>query len=146
MANGVAFDEIAHAMATQHNMTQGAVERLHNEVIKGWANEEAANKPHAKRMQLKRLQAHIAGARKGQQWGAVAALERLMAQILGTMEPIQIDVTMAATIRESVLNVVATTTPERLLQLATQALVLRRASGRQVIDAPTPSVAVDAAE
>lgn len=119
-------------------MTTNAINALVPHVFKEWADEDTARRPHQKRAAVKRMHSHIAAARAAKNWNAVASLERLLAQMQGTLEPIEINVNLDATIRESVINVVAMASPERIRDLATHALRMRRAA-RLPLPAPPPA-------
>lgn len=137
IANGATGEEIVHQMQIEFGMTQRAIQKLMNEVVQSWADEEVERRPHWKRAAIKRMHGHIAAARAEKQWTAVASLERLLAQMQGTMEPVVLDVNVDATVRESVINVVAMASPARVQQLAEQALRMRKAAR---LPSPAPPV------
>ena len=52
-----------------------------------WVEEYDEQRPHLRRMAEKRLNQHIEQARKAGKWDAVVNMERLLAQMQGTLEP-----------------------------------------------------------
>lgn len=141
LAGGVPREEMDQLMARDHGMTVHAVSALLSQVVKGWADEELERRPQWKRAAMRRMHGHIAAARGAKNWSAVAQLERLLAQMQGTLEPLEINVNLDATVRESVINVVAMATPERIDQLAALALRLRTAAR---LPMPSPARVVQA--
>ena len=139
LAGGASREEIDHQLAIEFSMTSRAVGVLLTRVVKNWSDEEVERRPHMKRAAVKRMHSHIASARAAKNYGAVSSLERLLAQMQGTLEPIEINVNIDATVRESVINVVAMATPARLEQLATAALRMRTAA-RLPLPAEAPVV------
>jgi hypothetical protein len=140
LAAAVPREQVEQQMAVQFGMTAYAVNKLTQEVLKSWGDDEAEQKPHYKRAAIKRIIGHIAAARAAKQYSAVSSLERLLAQIQGTMEPIEIHVNLDATVRESVLHVVAEMTPERLRAMAEAAMRMRVHSR---IELPAPAATDD---
>lgn len=65
-----------------------AVVAKRREIIRQrWVEEYDEQRPHLRRMAEKRLNQHIEQARKAGKWDAVVNMERLLAQMQGTLEP-----------------------------------------------------------
>lgn len=114
------------------------------ERVKGrWAQEAEQDRPQLKKLAVKRLHQHIRNAAAKGQFSAVAQLERLLSDIQGTKEAVEVNLNVNATIAEAVITVATSMTDEeqaaliaeqrRLLQLAADS------PGKVVIDAPGES-------
>lgn len=136
IAHAIPRREVVDAMRAKFSMTQAATLRLHSMCITQMAEDEAERRPHYKAQAIRRLHAHVRDAKKRGNFTAIASLERLLAQIEGTLEPVEINVTLDATVRESIAVVLAHTTPERLTQLADVARALREAGQLPALAAP----------
>jgi hypothetical protein len=73
-----------------------------NAVRAEWVEQDNEHRAEAKSTAVRRILGHIRGAKADKAWGAVASLERLLAQIQGTMEPIQLEATV--TVRNAVFD------------------------------------------
>lgn len=118
-------------------MTRSAVDRYCGLVRERWAKESEQDRAQLKKMAVRRIQQHIRNATAKGQFSAVAQLERLLSDIQGTKEALEVNVNVTSTITEAVISVVSAMTPEeqhalieeqRRLQLAAEA------GGRQIIE------------
>lgn len=122
----------------ERNEARGLVKKVLNE----WAAADADRRPHEKRLQVRRLVQHIRDAKRDKSHSAVASFERLLAQILGTLEPTEVHVNVDARVRESVHVVLSQLSPERVVALADRAREMRADRPPPVlVEAPPTEVA-----
>jgi hypothetical protein len=114
LASGVDTREIHHVMQAKRGMTKQAITKLMRNVEEELREEDREMTPLVRAKQVRRLHTHIARAVGDKSWNAVASLERLLAQVRGTMEPTTINVNVDATVREAVVHVLAGMPPEGL--------------------------------
>lgn len=131
-------------LAEKFDMTKPAVGKLCNLILESWTEEEADMRPHYKRIQVRRLTSYIAAAKSQRNWGAVASFERLLAQITGTLEPIEVRVSGDIQVRENLLLMVEQMTPARLLALADRARRLHALPAADTAQPPGEAVPIDA--
>lgn len=136
LSNHVDRDEIVLQMRGRFNgsrlndgtqttsMTKAAVHRLVREVESQFHELDKEQLPLVRQKQIARIRDDIRLARKDKSWNAVAALERLLAQVQGTLEPPTLNINVNAEIRDSVSGVLAQMTPEAIEQLAYEQLAL----------------------
>lgn len=129
---GIAIARIESACRDQFSMPKSAVSKCVEQVHARWADEERSNRLHYKTQAMRRLYGHVAEARKDKNWAAVAQLERLLADIQGTKEPLEVQLNVDATISEAVLHVVANLSPERRVALIEEQRRLRALAARTV--------------
>lgn len=118
LADGHDDLRIREEMTTRFRMTPTAVKSLQKRVLDEWSSSDVERRPHEKRLQVRRILRHIASAREANQHSAVASFEKLLAQINGTLEPVEVHVQAEATVRESVMVVLAQMKPDRVRRLA----------------------------
>lgn len=104
LANHVDREEIVAIMVRQFQMPRQTTEALIRATYREWAEEEVERRPFYRSAAIKRIQAHIVQASKAKAWNAVAALERTLAEIQGTREPVEHHVQIDANIREAVVG------------------------------------------
>jgi hypothetical protein len=117
LASGVDRREIVEVMRQKRGMTKGAVLALLGRVEDELREEDREVTPLIRAKQVRRLHTHIARAVSDKSWNAVASLERLLAQVRGTMEPVQVNVNIDATVREAVVHVLGAMPPDALSAL-----------------------------
>jgi len=138
MMLGVAQTQIEHACRAKYGMKTGQVRRYQAEIRDRWAEEETTNRPTNKAAAVRRLYSHIQKALQKEEWAAVAAFERILSDIQGTKEAIEVNLNVDATVTEATLHVVANLTPERRAALLEEQRRLRMlaAQNSQVIEVP----------
>lgn len=141
-ANRMSLDDMVEAMTKRFpTMTATAVRRLRDEVREELVDLDKEALPLIKQRQLTRLHRQIVKAEKSESWNAVAALERTYAAVAGTLEPLQVNVNVDATLREAVTHVLAGLTPDQL-----QGLVAGQLTAPPATPINTEGEAVEAAE
>jgi len=118
LANGAAHSSIRLELAKRFGMTNKATDRLVQTIFDEWRETDAARAEHQRSAQIRRLQSHIVAAREAGKYAAVATLERLLADILGTLEPIRVEVSASVQVQQSVLHVLSSMNAEQIRQLA----------------------------
>jgi hypothetical protein len=111
------------------------------EVLKEWGRIEDERRPHHRIAQIRRLQSHIAAARSDKKWAAVANLERLLAQILGTLEPLEVRVKADVVVKESLELAVSSLTHDQIRELANRQ---RELEGDNALQLPAAREVIDA--
>ena len=116
-------------MHSRFAMTRRATDKLARLVYQQWHQEDTDRRPHQKQAAIRRLQDHVLGARKAGNWNAVMQGERLLAQIQGTLEPVEVHINVDAEIRETVAVLLTQLPQERIDAMAEKALQLRKMAG-----------------
>ena len=116
LISGVPMTRIEDQARQLHQMTKSQVGAYIARIRETWAAEEAGNRAHNKAQQQRRLYGHISAAKADKNWPAVAQFEKLLADIQGTREPLEMTVT-TTTLTEVTMKVVSGLTPERRGQL-----------------------------
>lgn len=115
LINGVPEHRIEATLREQFSRTRhGDVGRIIASVRARWAEEEKNNRPHFKATAQRRLYTHIAKASKEANFAAVAALERLLSDVQGTKEAVEVNLNLDATVTEAVMHVVANLSTEEM--------------------------------
>jgi len=107
LENRVSVDEQRAVCAARFAMKPAQVDRLRKLLEAELLESDRELLPLTRAKQVGRLHAHIQGARRDKSWNAVAALERTLAQVQGTLEPVQVNVSVEATVRDAVGAVLA---------------------------------------
>lgn len=134
---GVSPNRIKTLAQTQYGMSEGATRGVVERVRRRWAAEEQDTRATYKATAMRRLYGHIAEARAAKHWPAVAQLERLLAEMQGTKEPMEVALNINAALGESAARVVAQLPPEKLAALIAEQRELRRlaaAATKPVVD------------
>lgn len=100
-------------------LTEAQVESVRAEVLDELLALDREALPLLKQKQVQRLHGHISKAEKAQSWNAVASLERLLAQVQGTLEPLQVNVHVDAQVRDAVAGVLGSMSAAQLDALLT---------------------------
>lgn len=143
LANGAAKFRIKAVLEEKFGIKRKQqVESLIAAVYKEWREHDTAAAEHQRSAQIRRLQGHIAAARDAGSFAAVIAAERLLADILGTLEPIRVEVKADVVVQQSIEHVLTTLPADAIRQLANQQRELTAGSGlalpapKQVIEVP----------
>lgn len=122
---GVSQHRIEGAMLDRHQMTRTSTRAVMARVRRRWAEEERGNRPHYKATAMRRLLGHIAEARVAKNFASVAQLERLLAEMQGTREPVEVNLNVETTVTEAALHVIGKLTPEKFRALVEEQKRLR---------------------
>lgn len=114
---GLNRTRINSAMAERYGMSRSAVDNAIRRVRARWVEEERENRPSYKAAAIRRLVGHVAEARQAKNWASVAQLERLLAEIQGTREPMEVQVNLDISLPEAAMRVVAALPPDRFRAL-----------------------------
>ena len=140
MIRGVSPSKIEKACAERFKMSRGAVAKYIDALRSQWAEEERSSRLTNKTTAQRRLYQHIQKAKDSENWAAVAALERLLSDIQGTKEAIEIHLNVDATVTEATLHVVANLSPEQRTNIIAEQRKLRELAAKtpepKVIDVP----------
>lgn len=132
MIAGVSQSRTENAMRDRHGMSRHAVQSAMRRVRQRWVEEERENRPSYKNTAMRRLLGSIAEARGAKNFAAVAQLERLLAEMQGTREPIEMNVNVETTLPEAALQVAAQLTPERFDALVAEQRKLRALAAAKI--------------
>ena len=146
LADGHDDIRIREEMTLRFGMSPTAVRSLQKRVLNEWSAADVERRPHEKRLQVRRILRHIQAAKDAKQHSAVASFEELLAQINGTLEPVEVHVQAEATVRESVMVVLAQMKPDRVQRLADQQRLLRAKLDKKplpILDVEAEPVASD---
>ena len=117
MASGMSDDRIMQAMTAVtikgpdgepvpgFGMTENAVEKMMDEIFEGWADEDRRRNSHLKAAARRRIYDHIDRAGRAGKWTAVAALEKTLSTIEGTIETTDLPVDNDRRVADSLLVV-----------------------------------------
>ncbi len=137
MMLGVAQTQIEHACRAKYGMKTALVRRYQSEIRNRWAEEEQVNRPTNKAAAVRRLYSHIQKALQKEEWAAVAAFERILSDIQGTKEAVEVNLNVDATVTEATLHVIANLSPARreaMLEEQRQLRLLAEKNARPVIE------------
>ena len=147
LAQGLADRDIVTAcLDEKHGLgypSRLAVEKTLAEVKDEWVAIDAEQAPRLKSMAVRRILDHIAKAKAQKAWTAVATLERTLADIQGTREPIRIEVDVTAEQRSALAGAIASMAPDLELAMADEQRRLRAAMEGRLLPAPG-QVVIDA--
>jgi hypothetical protein len=138
MANGASMDVIIEAMGRPpglpgqpggHGMHELETRKLLAEVRSSWQEEDAESARHYKSAAIRRLHRHIAAAKLKNAWTAIAMFEKILAQVQGTLEPIQVSITAEARVAQAVLHVLGESDPEQIRRLVDEEIARFPSSG-----------------
>lgn len=99
------------------NMTEYAVKNLIKEVHAEWKEEDSERKPHSKAASERRILREIMQAKQDKAWTAVSSMEKVLSQIQGTSEPIEINSTTDSRINDALLHLLGEEDPRRIREL-----------------------------
>lgn len=136
LVGGVSLSGIEKAAKKRWGIKGSRVRRIVDKVRGRWIEETRAERPHWKAQAIRRVYGHIAAAREASQWNAVAQFERLLAEMQGTKEPLEIALNVDRAVSEAALHAVAQLSPERIRQIADEQRQLRLLAARAVIETP----------
>lgn len=135
MEAGDGFDAIAAGFERTMGLTRSQVRHIQNEVRSMWNAEDADEKSYRKSTSIRRHRKHIKAAAKDRQWNAVAGLEKNLAAIEGTNEPIEVAVIATSDrVSDAMVRVLGTLSESDLLAVVKGEQDRRLRSG--AIDAP----------
>lgn len=142
MIRGVGATKIAKACADRFGMSKPAVSRYMDKLREQWADEERSSRTTNKATAQRHIYQHIQKARDSGNWGAVAAFERLLSEIQGTKEALEVNMNIDASIKEATLHVVASLSPEQRTRIIEQQRRLRELASKVDPAALNPIVVV----
>lgn len=120
LANNVPREMACELLGRQFGMTRGASRRLLDKITHELVDADRESLPLVKAKQVSRLHAHIVDARRDKSWNAVAALERLLSQVQGTLEPMQLRVNVDVQVRDAVAGFLSSLSRPQLDSLLTE--------------------------
>lgn len=132
MIAGVSQTRIEGAMRDRHGIGKSSVHSTMARVRRRWAEEERENRPSYKNTAMRRLLGTIAESRSAKNFAATAQLERLLAEMQGTREPIEMNVNVETTLPEAALQVAAQLTPEKFAAIVAEQRQLRALAAAKV--------------
>ncbi len=109
LANGMDKRTINTAMLQEFGMTKPATEALRKLTLVEWQEETDDMRPHLKQAASRRLHNHILQAGTKGQFQAVASLEKVLMEVQGTAEPMQVNVSVDHRLTTAVLHVLGQT-------------------------------------
>jgi len=140
MAAGAPRSIVVRTLESREGMTTPEATRMFLEVCEECRVEFEDARPYLKSQQVERLQRDLAnmraaGTKKGAQvsYRSIAQHEALLARVVGTIEPAKAEVSIDATIRESLVAVVGGMDRERMDALVEEQLSLEARAGVVVV-------------
>lgn len=143
MARGLSNVDQNRILKKRFGLGSKAVERHRRRIYEQWAAEDDERRPYLKARQLARLHRGLDKAYRTGQWTAISALERLIAQIEGNLDPVKLQVNVAAEVQNNVLRVIHQMSPEQLAEYADKERAFR---GHAQLAEPEMTVEPDDAE
>lgn len=144
MIRGISAGKIEKACAEKFGMKKPAVDRYMAALREQWAEEERLSRPTNKATAQRRIYQHIQKAREAENWAAVSSLERLLSDIQGTKEALEVNVNVDASVREATLHVVANLTAEQRANIIAEQRKLRELAAMVDPSAVKPIAVPDA--
>lgn len=121
LIKGIPISSIERRGATDLKMSKVAVRKYIDRIRAKWKEEEREARPHYKASAMRRIIDHIADARRDKNWAAVAQFEKLLSEMQGTKEPLEVALTVNDAVNDALVVVVSRLTPERRAELIAQA-------------------------
>lgn len=140
LATGVSDDQIEAIMGHNFDMTPEQTKKCINDVYQRWADEDGHRGKYQKQAARRRIYSSLKGAREDRKWQAVAQLERVLSEIEGTIEPVEINISSHVRVTGAVLNVLGGMDEDRIRALITQERKLIELSNEQTKLLPTKTV------
>jgi hypothetical protein len=113
--NNISTPQIITVARDKLNMSERACRRLITSIRARWQEEHEERRRYYKLTAMYRLHDTISEAKRDKKWGDVIAAERLLAQLQGTLEPVQHQVEF--TFKQAVADYLSNLTEEELLRL-----------------------------
>ena len=111
LANGMDIGTIKRTMKNEFGMSTDQAADLRKLTLIEWQEEQDEMRPHQKTMASRRLHGHIVAAAGKSQYQAVASLEKVLMDVQGTAEPVQVNVNVEHRLTGAVLSVLGQTDP-----------------------------------
>jgi len=124
MLDGVADQVVIDVVSRQFDKAEATIKDDIKHIRRRWTEEDDEQRRTYKSSAMRRIQGHISEARKDRAWGAVSSLERLLAQIQGTLEPVQVNVEFVA--RQALADYISNLSDEELDALELEQKELER--------------------
>ena len=90
MLKGESATKVTQSCVEQFGVAASTAKSYMTEVRDRWSEEERDNRPTYKTQAMRRIYGHIQKARESSNWAAVAQLERLLSDIQGTKEALEV--------------------------------------------------------
>lgn len=126
MLNRLPRHDCERVMQGKHGVSRQQMLSLTREVEAALLEQDRELVPLLKQKQVERLHRHIVRASADKSWNAVVSAERLLAGVQGTLEPVQVQVSVDVSTRDAVTRVLASLPAERVVQLADEQHRLER--------------------
>lgn len=119
VASGLSTTAIQDVMAKpeQGALDESTVNLLVRQVRADWDEEDAERKLHYKSAAIRRLHKHIVKAQAAGAWPAVANLEKVLMQIQGTAEPLEMPMPVDSRLTEALLQVLGERDPRNVREM-----------------------------
>lgn len=117
MVAGVAKTRIEQACKDQFGLSKKKVEEYAGVVRERWIEEERTARPTYKQQAMRRLMGHIAAAVREKNFAAVAQFERLLSEMQGTKEAVDINLNVGVAVSQATLHVIGSLTPEQRAEI-----------------------------
>lgn len=131
---GVTPQQMEATLKAQYDMGPAKVASYVGQVRARWAAEGEQDRAQLKKAAIRRIQQHIRGAVAKGQFSAVAQLERLLADIQGTKEAVEVNLNVSTTVTEAVIGIVTgMTAEEQAALIEEQKRLLQRAENAPVV-------------
>jgi hypothetical protein len=124
MLDGVADQVVIDVVSRQFDKAEATIKDDIKHIRRRWTEEDDEQRRTYKSSAMRRIQSHISEARKDRAWGAVSSLERLLAQIQGTLEPVQVNVEFVA--KQALADYISNLSDEELEALALEQKEIER--------------------
>ena len=117
MVAGVPKTRIEQACKDQFGLTRKKINEYAGVVRSRWIEEERTARPTYKQQAMRRIMGHITGAIKDGNYAAVAQFERLLSEMQGTKEAIDVNLNVGVTVNNATLHVIGSLTPEQRAEI-----------------------------
>lgn len=133
MQAGMHVDEIIeHTIARYPGATPEEARATYYQTLRHWDEQFEADQPRAKAEQIARLRKDLTRMRTAHNpnWSVINKHEELYSRVAGTQAPVKLAVDVGATVRQSVLAVVASLTEAEQERMIQEQLRLEERAGR----------------
>jgi hypothetical protein len=133
LSSGAPRSLVIRTLREKLGITEGQALAAYGRVCQDAREEFEESRPNLKAEQVARLRTDLAKMRSAKEgtvsYRAIAQHEALLARITGTVEPVKMDVSVEANVREALVAVVGTLSVEEQDQLVAEQLELERKAG-----------------
>jgi hypothetical protein len=123
LLKGIAINAIRLYCRQEHGVGKDLVDKAIKKIYEQWSIEDQEARPHRRSLQVRRIYRELDAASKDSKHSAVAALERLIAEIQGNKEPERVQIA-SFNAHAAITELLGSFTDDQVHQLAQDQMVI----------------------